>query len=252
MNNKQDSKWWEFYGVRYAQGTVVGAMIVYFLFSQNDQLKKILFLPGDSKDFGMAHLALLAAFGLTYCYIASAPILIFHAGRGLLYKSATNPTPYKGSIARWVVLWALTLPIPLCYYYISTEPRIEFKLFAALVLCSFTFIISCQVILLFRIFHSGWKETIDYYVAIIDKRNEQKLTGYIESYKHIREHGNSFMIVLFEFLLAIPIFEFVSRAILIEDAIANLCLIIIFWLAPAMTIWAFGNKLENHMQSMQT
>lgn len=86
MNEQNDSHWWEFYGVRYAQGTVVGAMIVFFLFSQNEALKKLLFLPADPKDFGMPHLILLAVYGLAYCYIASAPILIMHAGRGCYSK----------------------------------------------------------------------------------------------------------------------------------------------------------------------
>ena len=42
MNKQNDSHWWEFYGVRYAQGTVVGAMIVFFLFTQNETLKATL------------------------------------------------------------------------------------------------------------------------------------------------------------------------------------------------------------------
>lgn len=31
MNNSHDSRWWEFYGVRYAMGTFVGALVVYYI-----------------------------------------------------------------------------------------------------------------------------------------------------------------------------------------------------------------------------
>lgn len=123
MNGQNDSHWWEFYGVRYAQGTVVGALIVFFLFSQNESLKKILFIPSDPKDFGMPHLILLAIYGLAYCYIAIAPILIMHAGRGLMFKSPTNPTPNDGIVSRvlWVLIPSLVVTIIYCVYASSNK-----------------------------------------------------------------------------------------------------------------------------------
>ncbi|MDY0095888.1 MAG: hypothetical protein RBT80_24595 [Candidatus Vecturithrix sp.] len=247
MNEQNDSHWWEFYGVRYAQGTVVGAMIVFFLFSQNEALKKLLFLPTDPKDFGMPHLILLAVYGLAYCYIASAPILIMHAGRGLLFKSLTNVYPYRGIMLR--VLWVLapSLLASAIYFFINTPH----KTIESLVVFMFVMLIMLQVQIVFSIFRTSWQETIDYYLVIVKKRNEHKDSGYVESYKHIREHGNSFLIVAFQFFLALPIFMFVSQpTIASEDAIRHLLVIVLLWVLPAATIWFFGNKLENNLQSM--
>lgn len=243
MNEKNDNHWWEFYGVRYAQGTVVGAMIVFFLFSQNEALKKLLFLPTDPKDFGMPHLILLAVYGLAYCYIASAPILIMHAGRGLLFKSLTSVNPYRG------VLWVLapSLLASAIYFFINTP----YKKAEILAVFIFVMLIMLQVHIVYSIFRTSWHETIDYYIAIVKKRNEHKDSGYVESYKHIREHGNSFLIVAFQFFLAIPIFVFVSQpTIASEDVIQHLLVIVLLWVLPAATIWFFGNKLENNLQSM--
>lgn len=247
MNEQNDGHWWEFYGVRYAQGTVVGAMIVFFLFSQNEALRKILFIPSDPKDFGMPHLILLAVYGLAYCYIASAPILIMHAGRGLIFESPTNTNIYDGITKR--MLFTLLPPILSVAYYINIEN--EYNILSCLALFIYAMLISFQLTILYSIFNGSWKKTIDYYLIIVKKRNRHKASGYIESYKHIREHGNSFLIVAFQFFLACPIFMFVSQPeISNESAIRHLLLIILIWIIPAAIIWLFGNKLENHLQHM--
>lgn len=245
MNEKNDSRWWEFYGVRYAQGTVVGAMIVFFLFSQNQTLKKILFIPADPKDFGISHLILLAVYGLAYCYIASAPILIMHAGRGLLFKSTTNPNPLHGWGSR---LLGVIIPSALVVYvHLMTSNPINAIKISTLFL--FTMLISLQFQIILLVFTKSWGKTINYYLIIIKKR--KKHTVYAESYKHLREHGNSFLIVFFQFLLALPIFIFVSQPdTQNNDALINLFSIILFWVSPAATIWFLGNKFENHLQTM--
>jgi hypothetical protein len=248
MNEQNSGHWWEFYGVRYAQGTVVGAMIVFFLFSQNEALKKILFIPSDPKYFGMPHLILLAVYGLAYCYIASAPILILHAQRGLLFKSPINPNPSEGAISRrlWVLLPSLVITV--IYYCFSAN---ENKIPRCSAVFLYIMLISMQINILFDIFLKSWKKTIDYYLVIVEKRDKYKNSSYVESYKHIREHGNSFLIVLFQFLLAFIIFVFVSEpAVSNADSIRYLLIIVPFWVAPAAIIWLFGNKLENNLQFM--
>ncbi|ADL55523.1 hypothetical protein Galf_1504 [Gallionella capsiferriformans ES-2] len=247
MNEQNDSHWWEFYGVRYAQGTVVGAMIIFFLFTQNEALKKLLFIPPEPKDFGMPHLILLAVYGLAYCYIASAPILIMHAGRGLMFKSPTNPNPNSGMLSR--ILWLL-IPsfLTTVIYFLNSSSD---KTMGSLAVFLFSFLLAFQIQILVSIFKTSWQKTIDYYSAIVKKRKEHEGSSYIESYKHIREHGNSFLIVAFQFFLAIPIFVFVSQpTITSDDSIRHLLIIVLLWVLPAATIWAFGNKLENNLQSM--
>jgi len=195
----------------------------------------------------MPHLILLAVYGLAYCYIASAPILIMHAGRGLMFKSSTNPNPNNGMLSR--VLWLLVpsfLMTEIYFFNASTD-----KIMGSLAVFLFSFLLVFQIRILVAIFKTSWQKTIDYYSTIVKKRKEHEGSGYIESYKHIREHGNSFLIVAFQFFLALPIFVFVSQpAITSEDSIKNLLIIVLLWVLPAATIWAFGNKLENNLQSM--
>lgn len=246
MNEKSERNWWEFYGVRYAQGTVVGAMIIFFLFSQNEILKKLLFIPERPEDFGIPHLILLTVYGLAYCYISSAPILVMHAGRGLLYKSKTNVNPWKGYRLRVLIFIGLAVFIFGAGFCLSDDILSLAQMLSGLVM--FT-LFMMQVSILYSVFISSWEETFDYYALIVKKRNQEGAGGYVESYKHIREHGNSFLIVVFQFFLALPIFLFVSQVGSTGgDAIRNLVIIIIIWIIPAATIWFFGNKLENNLQ----
>lgn len=246
-NVSQESNWWEFYGVRYAQGTVVGALITFFLFSQSPALSHLLLMPAENKDFGMPHLILLAAYGLTYCYISSAPILILHAGRGLIFKTISNPTPSKNSLYR-IAAWLILSILPVIFVCAASSDINAVEVGG---LWAYTAIISFEIITLASIFHFKWNETKNYYLRTIDKRKKLGECGYVESYKHIREHGNSFLIVFFEFMLAAPIFLFVSQPeIDKEEAIRHLCLLIFPWIIPAATIWMFGNKLESNLHTM--
>ncbi len=242
MSEKSGS-WWDFYGVRYAQGAVVGAMLVFMLFSQNSTLKKLLFIPEDPADFGAPHLILLAVYGLAYCYIASAPILIMHAARGLQFASAINLTPSAGWRRRVLAILGPTLASTGVYAtLVSTnlERCIAVALFASLV--------SFQFLLIFEILKVSWDCTIKYYEKIIEKRAILGNAEFVESYKHIREHGNSFLIVLFQFFLAYPVFMLVVLEGRPERVISSLITLVVIWILPASFIWLFGNKLENHLQ----
>ena len=114
--------------------------------------------------------------------------------------------------------------------------------------CLFSFLMSVQFILIGEIFFLSWDKVIGYYELTVERRNDPTNLEFVESYKHIREHGNSFLIVLFQFLLAVPIFVLVVLERDAERSIENFLLIILFWIFPASLIWLFGNKLENHLE----
>lgn len=241
--SEKNGNWWEFYGVRYAQGAVVGALLVFLIFSQNETLKKILILPAENKDFGVPHLILLAVYGLVYCYIASAPILIMHAARGLLFKSSINPNPSKGWISRLFTILGPSVAIVL-FYWLNFDG--DFSKCAAIFL--FCLLVLFQFRLIYEVFYKSWPVTISYYKSIIGKRAIGANLEFVESYKHIREHGNSFLIVIFQFLLAVPLFMIVGLAKTPESTISNLMTLVILWIFPGSFIWMFGNKLENYLQ----
>ena len=242
-----DSKWWEFYGVRYAQGTVIGSVILYFLFSQNKTLSKLLFIPVDAKDFGVSHLILLGIYGLAFCYISSAPILIFHAARGLLYTQNNNLS--IKSIFRAVLRVIPVIAVAAILTALTQWSLVGFSIDNTLNLFLLFIFTSIQLFMLFNIFVFSWKETFDYYKSITNKRKNHP--DYVESYKHIREHGNSFFIVFLEMCLGTSIYHFSTQALTSEETTRNLFLIILIWVLPSLWIWFYGNKLEFQLKTMK-
>ena len=64
---------------------------------------------------------------------------------------------------------------------------------------------------------------------------------YLTSYRHLREHGNAFLIVLLEGLLAYTLFHSPSRSCA--------TIILVLWLLPAATVWLLGTVLESRFVS---
>lgn len=109
LNNT--SRWWDVYIVRYALGTVVGAMCVYFILHTLGSEAKALWLmqpnitelniwdlgticsenpsaclvqaqiTQDLYSFNIVQFILLGIYGLAFTYFASGPVLVWHAVR---------------------------------------------------------------------------------------------------------------------------------------------------------------------------
>src|ERR1700722_11264492 len=115
MAENPSSRWWEFYVVRYAMGTMFGALVFYFLCSTNPGWSALLFGGGGAPPMAgleglhlvpikldKTQMTLLVTYGLVYCYIASAPILVFHATRFLLDYSVD-----KGAWLWWLLRYVM-------------------------------------------------------------------------------------------------------------------------------------------------
>lgn len=177
----REQRWWEFYLVRYFVGTVVGTIIVLLLvFGEGSKVKEILVkvdaFEVSVNNFQMVHLWLYGFLGLAFCYIASGPILLFHAIRGLGYKKKDERGIYK-------------------YYKRLAEHRSK-------------------------------------------KEKNAAIKEYVESYKHLREHGNAFFIVLMEIFLGILLFWFSKIAIII---------LIVIWVVAGAYVWIIGTHLERKL-----
>ena len=240
MSNR-NGHWWEFYTVRYAQGTVIGAIIVFFLFSRNLSFRELLFIPAETGTFGTAHLLLFATYGLAYCYIASAPILVLHAGRGLLFDKSAKE---NGRPTRFFFLLVLLFFLIVVSNYTET-PMLFFSC-----LTPYTLIIAIQLFILYALLSDTpcWERVFTYYTILAKKRMEFAKSSYIESYKHIREHGNAFFITFCEVVLALPLYFFMSKAADKGEVVANLSFVLFLWIIPPSLIWFFGNKLEHNLQ----
>jgi len=203
--------------------------------------------------FGMAGLyvsnlavgphTLLAAYGLVYCYIASAPVLVFHAGRFLLKLGTTSRTRIK-----WLGL-CLFLPVVVAivtHVLSSSRPAAErvlyFGSFSALAA-----ILWLQVVVVYRTLFNN-TELYSFYARLAARR-EEAIGEIKDSYRHLREHGNSFFIVFLEGVLALVLFGATtltpfSLGAISVTANAVVLVILVAWILPSVFVWVIATVLE--------
>src|SRR3546814_1186877 len=96
-------RWLEFYSFRYATGSVVGVLVFFFICLINPAMTPLLF-GAENGVIDWPRIALFAAYGLAYCYISSAPMLVFHSSRYMLDLSRVSFTTlsrfFHGEIGR--------------------------------------------------------------------------------------------------------------------------------------------------------
>jgi hypothetical protein len=213
--------WWEFYFVRYFVGTVVGGAIVLYLNTSKASSLHNLIIPilTDISQIDVQLFSLLAALGLAYCYVASAPVLVFHATRGVLVKNSSG----TGYWLFFVGFLVLVVGAVSAFCFCAELSIISYVLLAIVLLL--------QLVLLGFSIHKKGEGVHDYYLKLTAARSKD--TGqYVESYRHLREHGNAFFIIIFELMLG---------AIL---ANTNVLVVLVFWTAPAALVWLIGTILE--------
>lgn len=226
-----DNKWWEFYFVRYFVGTVVGSAILLYLNSATTSSLKGLIMPGvtDATQLDAQKLALLASVGLAFCYVASAPVLVLHATRGIFLNNASKW--YRISVCLAVCFTVFSAVVAYCVW-----PSIGRK--SIVVASLFILVFLMQAILLVFSLLRGGDCAHSYYLNLVRARSHDSEAArqYVESYKHLREHGNAFFILLFEVVLGIVL----TAAPTPQLAFISLLL----WILPAAFVWFIGTVLE--------
>ena len=264
------SRWWEFYAVRYAMGTVVGAIVFCFL-CRGTPLEFLLRgtplaplirgaatgpspaepAPTGAMTLDVPHLALLAVCGLVYCYIASAPILVFHAGRFL----SGRWVKLRGGWAKWlcVILVIVLSPAGLLvtYYILAIVGQLKNWQYCM----TGYFAVAALLVIVLQYMVSSWtliesRELFVFYRMLAENREialspEKARGGIVDSYRHLREHGNSFFIVLLEILLAALLVG--TRAIVPSESDPSslgYLVVIVAWIFPAACVWGIGTCFE--------
>jgi len=217
-------RWWEQYTVRYFVGTVLGALILGVLVvSWSKSSDWLPITPDLVKKLDAKTITALGAIGLAYCYVASAPVLTFHAVRG-----AFRLDKIDGSLALLSLIgftWVL--------YVLGTRGSGPSAGWIALIA-----IVGLQVILISVASQRSFASIKDFYAALIKARLKEKKrkTDYVDSYRHLREHGNALAIVFFELALGFILWSIAGRA--------ELCLAIAIWVLPGAWCWLIGGVLE--------
>lgn len=239
-NEGESSRWWEFYAVRYAMGTVIGGIAVFWLCVSNPVLQPLLFGINTGTLDG-ARLALLVGYGLAYCYIASAPILVFHVGRYLWEPRPSVFTSWK----RLFLLFGIPL-LATATFYCSVASEYDKSPFFTLSFALAVFVLWPQCLVIGATFFKS-KELLSFYQNLANKRSRAR-GGITDSYKHMREHGNSFAIVLLEVLLAVLLYaawNYSAQTGANNEALIFIQVGVVFaWVSPAALVWVVGTRFE--------
>lgn len=193
---KENPNPWGYYYLRYFVGAIVGAgLLVWVGRAAHQHGLPVPILPNlESGEFlhTAAILTAMGTAGLAYCYIASAPILVLHAMRGRFSKAPIVLNLIGVGVAVLILLLALVL-----FRCASGDPETWRKVGY----------VPFGVVLLFETLLVAWpsvERIRDFYHELAAARSRGKeekkieITGYVESYRHMREHGNAFLIILME------------------------------------------------------
>lgn len=254
MNN---GRWWEFYFVRYAMGTLVGAAIVNQLMRVDHRLRDML-IWGIKDSDGSTMLLLLASYGLVFCYIASIPVLILHVARSLLPTSSPHR---QGKIAKHleatlplaipIVLWLVLVAVLLLPLNLLKEPNLDSRIGHITLLIMF-FCLGLPATLV-TLAIMMWRRSYSFYKKLAHARSIQANNGeLVTSYRHLREHGNSIFIVLLECVLGLSLFAAYRMSLSIAHSSLILPpqfylygLVVFIWTLPGALVWVFATLLEN-------
>jgi hypothetical protein len=197
-----------------------------------------------STPFELSIAALLwAAAGLTFCYLASVPMLTIHTSRVLLQRCSWTRR-------RWIalILFLMIPEVAICSWsqWIGCGELAQKCALVVLwlVVAPQAFLITCVLV---------WpQETMDFYDRLEAKRPQYP--GLVESYRHMREHGNSVLIVLGELILTYCLWEVLPSAKPSPDESSVLLyvgLVLFFWLLPSGLVWMVGTRLEMHLSERE-
>lgn len=240
------TRWWENYLVRYLLPSLAGMLIIYWLLG-NSNISFLVppFLPTNFGTFGTAQLVVWLLFGSLYCYFASYPALVFHATRVIDFGDVNGRHPG----------WFCTLLTP---YFLSAGFAV-WEGVCAYFKCRITGAIGLLLFAIFQVvririarqqgpfgFRAGYESSISYaYLSKLSQRRSKDAViedngteidakDMVDTYRHLREHGNTALIILLEIALCPLIYLTLGG----PQSRART-----FAFAAAMAIWVFPSVL---------
>jgi len=109
------TRWWEGYLVRYFMPSIAGIAIILWVSTvAGDKFRELILIPKDVCDLSSPNLILLFLYANLFCYIASYPILGFHATRVLDFDKNLWPSRWWSDGYIWsFILGALSFVVAL-------------------------------------------------------------------------------------------------------------------------------------------
>ncbi|TNB96168.1 hypothetical protein FHG55_11785 [Pseudomonas jessenii] len=247
MEQKEDvsSRFWEFYALRYSVGAVLGGLILFFLVQQNKPISSLVFVK-SGEPIDLIQVGIFLAAGLVFSYLASAPILVLHAGRFLIQRSSV-PARYP---SKSMVLFLLISMIVSVSFFFLSSMGVALKIWFSIVIFLAVSIIVGQFFIIVKCQRNS-VELFRFYRKLALKRSRAK-GGIVDSYRHLREHGNAFGIVLFQVILALFLFAATTYASYSNsmrtqstlEVSVTLVVVLMVWILPATLVWLVGCIIE--------
>ena len=282
------NRWWENYLVRYLMPSIAGMAIMNWLGSTaGEEFQALLLLPSEVSDIDAPVLTLLFLYGNLFCYIASYPVLSFHATRVLDFVDTKWPS--RPLLDGYLVTSGLTIIAFIAALYLPSEYR-YWTAFALAALFSSIQLSRLYMGLHDQILVAGLKGTVSpifgFAYALArrrgvpeetttttsrpttassaptgqdaddDEEEEEKIRKekkrrirwrpeLIDTYRHLREHGNSAFIFLLELTLAALVYCVISKeGQLPYQQLSAVGILLAIWAIPSMFVHLVGQHLE--------
>ena len=260
MSESTGNRWWENYLVRYFIPSLVGMIILRWIDNNTSHLLSS-YIPFGTDKFATANLVVWLLFGSLYCYIASYPVLVFHATRVIDFKDVIgNPksyllNPYTSTVALAIILFvsALQKCVALVFFGVIAFSIYQiYRLYLSYsIQKSFGFDVGFEASYAYAYLNKLSKRRGVIAVNIekiaeddtkSESNNNQK-QDLAASYKHLREHGNTAFIFLLELALC-PAFYVVLTHETIYSEFSLLSILLFIWVLPSALVHWLGQHLE--------
>ncbi|WP_107726192.1 hypothetical protein [Neisseria weaveri] len=242
------TRWWENYLVRYLVPSILGMVILMWLSKEFSTVATYLqILPFDKYEkFNTAHLVGWLLFGTVYCYIASYPILVFHAIRVRLFRDQKTNAVNCRTVVPLAVFSSFVF---VSAWIVSLNDKHHIDCAAFVMAISLLGFSVYQICNLYWVSLTDKKENGFSYAEVLTKARTRKgAKDFVDSYKHLREHGNTALIILLEILLAAVLYVALSFESHYKRMHFSIVAIVLFvWIAPAALVYFYGQFLERKL-----
>ncbi|MDD5328767.1 MAG: hypothetical protein PHX38_02095 [Sulfuricella sp.] len=282
MNGENGAyRWWENYLVRYLMPSIAGAVIVNWLVAAGHPcVRNLLLLEVGNQGLQTPTLALLFLYGNLFCYISSYPILGFHVTRVVDFeRGAWHHCVWDGYVSTLLIAFVIFLLSVVTIESSRVNPVVPFAIALVFVGLQLYRINLALREVAFNGLTDPVSKVFAYTFALSRRRGvveessitkqsakgqEDQETGdkfdeeaewrkrsvwrreLIDTYRHMREHGNSAFIFVLELTLA-GLCYLLLVAYKAENAsyqLAALGVLFALWALPAMFIHLVGQHIE--------
>jgi hypothetical protein len=277
------TRWWENYLVRYLMPSIAGVAIVGWLCAHGGAgFRSLLFLPPAGERLDAPSLTLLFLYGNLFCYVASYPILVFHVTRVGDFQDGKWPArPFLDGYITTILFTAIAfllclLPSADHRFWLSFAlasvilvvqlwreclvlfPRVTVRGLVGTVSPAFGYSFSLArtrgIPELTETVTSPKPPVVAEGDAVSSEGNEEEVQtvrqdiwrrDFMDTYRHMREHGNSAFMFLAELELAALVYCVITRPGQPPvQQMGALGALLGIWAVPAVFVHLVGQHLE--------